>query len=192
LFSLPLFRTPPSTARKPCAVSLGSVIELRRSTFGIPRVVGCAELLSRHIALPRGCREAMEGLLAHLSVALRWRDERNMGQTVEASFLGELTTEQETALAALLQHETEVLAATTGFGKTVVAAAILAARKTNTLILVHRRQLMEQWAARLQSFLSLPKASQKYLKFQLLRAACSNFCVGYPRMALVPPVLRST
>jgi hypothetical protein len=37
-----------------------------------------------------------------------------------------------------------------------------------------------------------PNASQKYLKFQLLRAACSNFCVGYPRMALVPPVLRST
>jgi hypothetical protein len=36
------------------------------------------------------------------------------------------------------------------------------------------------------------KASQKYLKFQLLRAACSNFCVGYPRIALVPPVLRST
>jgi hypothetical protein len=34
--------------------------------------------------------------------------------------------------------------------------------------------------------------SQKYLKFQLLRAACSNFCVGYPRMALVPPVLPST
>jgi superfamily II DNA or RNA helicase len=132
---------------------------MRRSTFGIPRVVGCAELLSRHVALPRGCREAMEGLLAHLSVALRWRDERNTGQTVEASFLGELTTEQETAVAALLQHETGVLAATTGFGKTVVAAAMVAARKANTLILVHRRQLMEQWAARLQSFLNLPKAS---------------------------------
>src|SRR6516165_1343591 len=30
-----------------------------------------------------------------------------------------------------------------------------------------------------------PKSSQKYLKFQLPRApraACSNFCVGYPRM----------
>jgi superfamily II DNA or RNA helicase len=132
---------------------------MRRSTFGIPRVVGCAELLSRHIALPRGCREAMEGLLAHLCVALRWRDERSTGQAVEASFLAELTTEQETAVAALLQHETGVLAATTGFGKTVVAAAMVAARKANTLILVHRRQLMEQWAARLQSFLNLPKAS---------------------------------
>jgi hypothetical protein len=35
------------------------------------------------------------------------------------------------------------------------------------------------------------KASQRYLKFQLLRAAASSFCVGYPRMALIPPRLRS-
>jgi superfamily II DNA or RNA helicase len=132
---------------------------MRLSTFGIPRVIDCAELLSRHIALPRGCREAMESLLAHLSVTLRWRDERSTGQTVEAAFLGKLTTEQEIAVAALLQHETGVLAATTGFGKTVVAAAMVAARKANTLILVHRRQLMEQWGARLQSFLNLPKES---------------------------------
>ena len=60
---------------------------------------------------------------------------------------------------ALLQHETGVLAATTGFGKTVVAAAVVAARKANTLILVHRRQLMEQWVARLQSFLNLPEGN---------------------------------
>jgi len=44
---------------------------MRLSTFGIPRVVDCTELLSRHIALPRGYREAMESLLAHLSVTLR-------------------------------------------------------------------------------------------------------------------------
>jgi Type III restriction enzyme, res subunit len=54
------------------------------------------------------------------------------------------------------KHQTGVLAATTGFGKTVVAAAMIAARKTSMLILVHRRQLMEQWAARLHSFLDLP------------------------------------
>ena len=33
--------------------------------------------------------------------------------------------------------------------------------------------------------------NQRYLKFQLLRAAASSFCVGYPRMALIPPRLRS-
>jgi superfamily II DNA or RNA helicase len=132
---------------------------LRLSTFGIPRVVACAELFSQHIALPRGCRGAMEDLLGSLNVGLSWRNEQNAGQTVDAAFLGELTKEQETAVTALLRHETGVLAATTGFGKTVVAAAMIAARKASTLILVHRRQLMEQWAARLQSFLSLPERS---------------------------------
>jgi len=130
---------------------------MRLSTFGIPRVVACAELLSHHIALPRGCREAVEELLGSLNVGLRWRDERPAGQTVEAAFLGALTNEQEAAVTALLQHQMGVLAAATGFGKTVVAAAMIAARKVSTLILVHRRQLMEQWAARLHSFLNLPE-----------------------------------
>lgn len=130
---------------------------MRLSTFGIPRVIACAELHSHHIALPRGCREALEALLADLNVRLHLRDERNAGRAIEASFLGVLTREQEMASAALLRHETGVLAATTAFGKTVVAAAVIAARKTSTLVLVHRRQLMDQWAARLQSFLGLPK-----------------------------------
>src|SRR6185437_8273004 len=129
------------------------------STFGIPRVIACAQLLAYHIALPRGCRERFEELVGSLNVDLRWRDERNAGYGIKAHFLGALTKEQETAITALLLHDTGVLAATTGFGKTVVAAAIIAARKVSTLILVHRRQLMEQWAARLQSFLDLPEDS---------------------------------
>jgi superfamily II DNA or RNA helicase len=132
---------------------------MRLSTFGIPRVVACAELHSHHIALPRGCKEALQDLLANLSIALRWRDERNAGRVLEAKFVGALTEEQEKASAALLGHETGVLAATTGFGKTVIAAAVIAARRTNTLVLVHRRQLMEQWAARLRTFLDLPEGS---------------------------------
>lgn len=69
------------------------------------------------------------------------------------------STEITASLDALLQHDTGVLAATTAFGKTVVAAFIIAARKTNTLVLVHRRQLMEQWIARLSTFLDLPASS---------------------------------
>jgi superfamily II DNA or RNA helicase len=130
---------------------------MRLPTFGIPRIVACAELLSHHIALPRGCREQVEELTFGLNVDLRWRDERNAGHGIDARFLGTLTKEQEKAVSALLLHDAGVLAATTGFGKTVVAAAIIAARKVSTLILVHRRQLMEQWASRLRTFLSLPE-----------------------------------
>ena len=132
---------------------------MRRSTFGTPRIVACAELLSHHVALPRGCLEAMEGLFEELGIGLDLRDERFAGRPVETTFLGELTTEQTVAAHALLERDTGVLAATTAFGKTVVAASLLASRKANTLVLVHRRQLMDQWTARLGAFLDLPASA---------------------------------
>ena len=132
---------------------------MRLSTFGIPRIIACAELLSHHIALPRGSREEMEQLFKELDIRVRMRDERQTGHSVKTAFIGELTWQQQAAADALLAHETGVLAATTAFGKTVVAAFIIAARKTSTLILVHRRQLMEQWVARLSAFLDLPASS---------------------------------
>ena len=129
---------------------------MRRSTFGIPRVVACAELLSHHVALPRGCLESMRELLGELDIELELRDERNPGRRLDTDFLGQLTSGQQRASGALLAHETGVLAAATGFGKTVVAASMIAARGANTLVLVHRRQLMDQWIAQLGAFLDLP------------------------------------
>jgi superfamily II DNA or RNA helicase/very-short-patch-repair endonuclease len=59
----------------------------------------------------------------------------------------------------MLRHETGVLAATTAFGKTVVAAWLIAHRRVNTLVLVHRRQLLDQWIERLSTFLDVPAKS---------------------------------
>ena len=56
----------------------------------------------------------------------------------------------------MLAHDTGVLSATTAFGKTVVAAWLIAQRGVSTLVLVHRRQLLEQWVERLSAFLGLP------------------------------------
>jgi len=132
---------------------------MRLPTFGTPRIIGCAELLSHHVALPRGCRDQAEALLTSLGIGIQCRDERHAGRPVGTSFVGTLTLEQQAAADALLRHDTGVLAATTAFGKTVVAAYAIAARKTNTLVLVHRRQLLDQWIARLSSFLDLPPKS---------------------------------
>lgn len=129
---------------------------MRLPTFGKPRIISCAELFSKHIALPRGCLEDLLGLLRGTDIAVELREERQKGQPITTRFLGELTPEQEKAAAALLPHETGVLAATTAFGKTVVAAKMITARGCNTLVLVHRRQLLDQWVARLRTFLDLP------------------------------------
>jgi len=66
-----------------------------------------------------------------------------------------LYPEQKIAADALLEYDNGILAATTAFGKTVVACYMLAQRKVNTLILVHRRQLQEQWKVRLEQFLDV-------------------------------------
>lgn len=129
---------------------------MRLPTFGKPRVISCAELFAKHVALPRGCLDDLGSLLGEVGIAVGLRDERQLAQPIEARFLGELRPEQDAAVAALLPHETGVLAATTAFGKTVVAAKMIAARQRPTLVLVHRRQLLDQWVARLQAFLDVP------------------------------------
>src|SRR5437870_10209905 len=72
------------------------------------------------------------------------------------TFQGTLRPEQQAAAEAMLAHDIGVLAATTAFGKTVLAAWLIAQRAVNTLVLVHRQQLLEQWIERLSLCLGLP------------------------------------
>jgi superfamily II DNA or RNA helicase len=131
---------------------------MRLPTFGKPRIIGCAELFQKHVGLPRGCLDGAVGLFNAHGVGVDLRDERQDGAALETRFLGTLTAEQEPAARAILEHDTGVLAGTTAFGKTVVAAHVIAARERNTLVLVHRQQLLDQWLARLRSFLEIDPA----------------------------------
>jgi len=128
---------------------------MRLPTYGKPRIVACAEETESHLALPRGCMEEVQELLSTQGIKVHLQDERNSGTPENFTFQGKLRPDQQKALQILLKHDTGVLAATTAFGKTVLAAAMIAARGVNTLVLVHRRQLMDQWVARLSEFLNI-------------------------------------
>src|SRR6266545_3181657 len=128
---------------------------MRLPTFRKPRVISCAELFAKHVALPRGCVDAALDLLTANGIRPELRDERYGGTPLGTRFLGTLTKEQQTAADALTAHDTGVLAATTAFGKTIVACNLIAGRNTNTLVLVHRQQLLDQWVARLRVFLDV-------------------------------------
>ena len=129
---------------------------MRLSTFGKPRVVACAEDHPHHIGLPRGCLDDVRAVLHNAGVQVALRDERQPGTNLDVRFQGELRVDQQRAADAMLRHDTGVLAATTAFGKTVIAAWLIARRGVNTLVLVHRRQLMDQWVERLSTFLGVP------------------------------------
>jgi superfamily II DNA or RNA helicase len=126
---------------------------MRLSTFGKPRIISCAELQVRYVSLPRGCLDAVVGLLRSSGVRALVEDRRESGSRLAVSFLGALRPDQQRALEALTAHDFGVLAAGTAFGKTLVAAAAIAERACSTLILVHRRELLTQWTERLRTFL---------------------------------------
>jgi superfamily II DNA or RNA helicase len=129
---------------------------MRFSTHDKPRIISCAEDFPRHIGLPRGCLDEVIDLLEAHDIKPEITDERFFGRPVEVEFEGQLRPDQQVAAEAMLKEDIGVLAGTTGFGKTVIAAYLIAQRKVNTLVLVHRRQLLDQWIAHLISFLGLP------------------------------------
>jgi superfamily II DNA or RNA helicase len=128
----------------------------RFSTFGIPRVVHLAEEDGQRIGLPRGLEGAVRDLLGAHGIAVDVADARCGGTPLKVTFHGELTAVQQRAAEAVLSSECGVLCGPTAFGKTVVAASVIAARSVNTLVLVHRQILADQWRARLAAFLDLP------------------------------------
>jgi len=128
---------------------------MRMSVWNKPRIIGCAQNFPKHIALPRGCLDAALGLLEESGVTPILKDERFGGAPIDVSFLGALRSDQEAAVSVMLSHDTGILCAPTAFGKTVSAAALIAARGINTLVLVHRTELLRQWQERLQAFLGV-------------------------------------
>jgi superfamily II DNA or RNA helicase len=130
---------------------------MRMSVWDKPRVIGSAENYPQHIALPRGCLDAASALMKDNGIRCDLQDERFAGEPIQADFVGTLRPDQEQAAAAMLNHDAGVLCAPTAFGKTVTAAAIIARRGVNTLVLVHRTELLKQWQERLQAFLGVGK-----------------------------------
>jgi superfamily II DNA or RNA helicase len=130
---------------------------MRLPTYNKPRVIDTSLDLSGYIKIPRGCLDALTEILPEYNVS----DERNPGNSIDVSFSGELRDEQVPAADAMLEHETGVLSATTAFGKTVVGAYLIVARKVNTLILVHSSALLAQWKKALEQFLVFKEPLQE-------------------------------
>ncbi|MDQ0157396.1 TOTE conflict system archaeo-eukaryotic primase domain-containing protein [Robertmurraya andreesenii] len=129
----------------------------RLSTHGIPSRVQCVNDEQDSLILPRGCLRELLDFLKEQSINADIEDYQYEGERVDVNFHGTLTSQQTEVVSSLLADSQGTLSATTGFGKTVVATAIIAERKVNTLIIVHRTQLMKQWVERLSQFLKIPK-----------------------------------
>ena len=128
---------------------------MRLSTATTPRVIACAEDSPQFVGLPRGCQSEFEALMRNHGVTVDIEDQRIGGERLPLQFQGMLTSVQQAAADALCAHDTGVLVAPPGVGKTVVGIYLIAVRGCSTLVLVHRQPLLDQWLAQLSLFLGL-------------------------------------
>lgn len=133
---------------------------MRMPIYNLPRVINLSSETDEYLAIPRGCFEDISKLVSTLGILLIQKDLRFIGEPINATFAGKLSSEQLLAGTAMLKHDNGILSATTAFGKTVVAIWMIAQKQTNTLVIVHRRQLMNQWVERLMCFLKEPEIGQ--------------------------------
>ncbi|MDA3879963.1 MAG: DEAD/DEAH box helicase family protein, partial [Prolixibacteraceae bacterium] len=127
----------------------------RLPTFNKPRVISCSEIKSGYLCLPRGCETEMIEIFAQSGTKISFADKSNNGVPIDVNFNGVLREEQQLALGKLLSANNGVLCGTTAFGKTIVALKLIAERKVNTLILVDKINLLNQWENRINEFLSI-------------------------------------
>ena len=128
---------------------------MRLSTHDKPRIISCSDETEQYLCLPRGLEDELCKVLEDSGVNIHLIDETNEGRNIDVVFNGELRGEQQQAADTLLENNNGILSATTAFGKTVIGAYLIASRKVNTLVLVHRTNLLSQWIDRLNEFLTV-------------------------------------
>ena len=69
----------------------------------------------------------------------------------------ELRPDQEAAIEKTIDKDFGVIVSPPGSGKTIIGLEIIAQKRQPALIIVHRKQLFDQWIDRIQSFLKIPK-----------------------------------
>jgi superfamily II DNA or RNA helicase len=129
--------------------------KLRLSVYGTPRFVRCYEEDLTHLHLPRGVLGPLESVAREAGSRLNVVDARALPGRIALSPEEPLSPNQDAAVRELLCHDEGVLVAPPGSGKTRMACAAIAARGTPTLVLVHRKPLLDQWRLELQRCLGL-------------------------------------
>lgn len=134
--------------------------KLRMSVYNIPMVIDCSKEDEKYLKLPRGTYDYLESLCKVNNIEIKKSDERFAGNKINVKFKGNLRDEQQLAIENLLKYENGILCAPTGFGKTVIGCKLIEERGVNTLILVNKIQLLNQWKDRIKEFLEIEEIGE--------------------------------
>lgn len=130
---------------------------LGKSVYQTEKFFRLLEEEGEDVILPRGFLTAFVDHLRSRGISFVIRDDRTTLSEITYSSLIDLRPEQTEAVDLAMEVEQGVIVAPPGSGKTIMGLALIARRREPALILTHRKQIMDQWIERIQTFLGIPK-----------------------------------
>lgn len=128
---------------------------MRMATYPQPRFIFSGEKRPDVLLMPRGLAQKVRACLEKAGANVALLDSRRPGTEHPFEFAREPTERQKLAVSDLLKCDSGIYVAPPGTGKTVVACAVMGARKTSTLVLVHKQPLIDQWRGEIGASLGL-------------------------------------
>jgi superfamily II DNA or RNA helicase len=131
--------------------------QIGKSTFGTERYFKLIEERENDVFLPKGFVGKLLRFCREKSLSVDFKDHRQKKENVPFQFAAALREHQEVAVVATAKKDMGVIVAPPGAGKTIIALKIIAEKQQPALVVVHRKQLLEQWIERAQTLLQIPK-----------------------------------
>ncbi len=131
--------------------------KIGRTTFGTERYFKFVEETENEVIVPRGFTGKLLRFCRENKIEHDFVDERNKLKVIPFSFNAKLREHQQAVIETISKKDLGVIVAPPGSGKTIVALKIISEKQQPALIIVHRKQLVDQWTERIETFLGIPK-----------------------------------
>ena len=132
--------------------------KMNRWTGNLDRTLCFYRAENGGLQIPRGFTGHLISMAKRAGIPFQIEDHRRILPEVDFQFAGELRDFQQEAMDNLIKYDFATLPAPTGSGKTVIGLAMIAARRQPALVIVHTKELLDQWIERIETFLGIPRS----------------------------------
>ncbi len=130
---------------------------LRKPIYNTPKNIYNFELANNILKLPRGLMRDVILLLNKGQIKYEIKDERFFKSEIFKPVKYTLRDEQDISIEAIQKKDFSIFVAPPGFGKTLIASKMIELRGVNTLVLVNKNMLLDQWIERFVQYFGMDK-----------------------------------
>ena len=154
--------------------------KIGKNTFGTERYFKLVEETENEIIIPRGFIGKLIRFCRENKIEHNFIDQRKKRKATPYSFNTQLRGHQQTVFDAISKKDLGVIVAPPGSGKTIIGLKIIADKLQPALIIVHRKQLVEQWTERIETFLRHSQSRNRENRARQKQNRKPNYNGNYP------------